>query len=57
MAEQFAPDPFRFSSFSVSELLCREGYFYCPTMNSHRPRSQNTSKEQPLIPEKESRRT
>ena len=30
--------------------------FYCPTMNSHRPRSQNTSKEQALIPEKESRR-
>ncbi len=26
-------------------------------MNSHRPRSQNTSKEQALIPEKESRRT
>ncbi len=31
--------------------------FYCPTMNSHRPRSQNTSKEQALIPEKESKRT
>ncbi len=31
--------------------------FYCHTMNSHRPRSQNTSKEQALIPEKESRRT
>ena len=27
------------------------------TMNSHRPRSQNTAKEQALIPEKESRRT
>ncbi len=26
--------------------------FYCPTMNSHRPRSQNTAKEQALIPEK-----
>ncbi len=25
--------------------------FYCPTMNSHRPRSQNTAKEQALIPE------
>ncbi len=31
--------------------------FYCPTMNSHRPRSQNTAKEQALIPEKDSRRT
>ncbi len=34
-----------------------EAIFYCPTMNSHRPRSQNTAKEQALIPEKESRRT
>jgi hypothetical protein len=31
--------------------------FYCPTMNSHRPRSQNTAKEQAFIPEKDSRRT
>ncbi len=31
--------------------------FYCPTMNNHRPRSQNTAKEQALIPEKDSRRT
>ncbi len=31
--------------------------FYCSTMNSHRPRSQNTAKEQALIPEKDSRRT
>ncbi len=30
--------------------------FYCPTMNSHRPRSQNTAKEQALIPEKDSKR-
>ncbi len=30
--------------------------FYCPTMNSHRPRSQNTTKEQALIPEKDSKR-
>ena len=37
-------------------LLCREGYFYCPSMNSHRPRSQNTAKEQALIPEKDSKR-
>ncbi len=34
-----------------------EAIFYCPTMNSHRPKSQVTSKEQALIPEKESRRT
>jgi hypothetical protein len=37
--------------------VCRGGYFYCPTMNSHRPKSQVTSKEQALIPEKEIRRT
>ncbi len=29
-----------------------KAFFYCPTMNSHRPRSQNTAKEQALIPEK-----
>ncbi len=30
--------------------------FCCPSMNSHRPRSQNTAKEQALIPEKDSER-
>jgi hypothetical protein len=30
--------------------------FYCPSMNSHRPRSQNTTKERALIPEKDSKR-
>ncbi len=30
--------------------------FYCPSMNSHRPRSQNTAKERALIPEKDSKR-
>ncbi len=30
--------------------------FYCPSMNSHCPRSQNTAKEQALIPEKDSKR-
>ncbi len=30
--------------------------FYCPTMNSNRPRSKNTAKEQALIPEKDSKR-
>ncbi len=33
-----------------------EAIFYCPTMTSHRPKSQNTPKEQALIPEKETRR-
>jgi hypothetical protein len=28
--------------------------FYCPSMNSHRPRSQNTTKERTLNPEKDS---
>jgi hypothetical protein len=30
--------------------------FYCPSMNSHRQRSQNTAKERALIPEKDSKR-
>jgi len=30
--------------------------FYCPSMNSHRPRSKNTAKERALIPEKDSKR-
>jgi hypothetical protein len=30
--------------------------FYCPSMNSHRPSSQNTAKERALIPEKDSTR-
>ncbi len=30
--------------------------FYCPSMNSHRPRSQDTAKERTLIPEKDSKR-
>ena len=34
-----------------------EAIFYCPTMNSHRPKSQVTSKEPALNPEKELRRT
>ncbi len=38
-------------------LCAAKAIFYCPTMNSHRPRSQNTSKEQALTPEKESIRT
>jgi hypothetical protein len=30
--------------------------FYCPSMNSHRPRSQNIPKERTLNPEKDSTR-
>ncbi len=45
------------ASFYLNWLCAAKAIFYCPTMNSHRPRSQNTSKEQALIPEKESRRT
>jgi hypothetical protein len=49
----------RYSIYTTTYALniCVEAIFYCPTMTSHRPRSQNTSKEQALIPEKESRRT
>ncbi len=36
--------------------VCREGYFLLPSMNRHRPRSQNTAKEGALIPEKDSKR-
>jgi len=31
-----------------------KAYFYCPSMNSHRPRSQNIPKESTLKPEKDS---
>ncbi len=42
----------------VDSVSCAaKAIFYCPTMNSHRPRSQNTAKEQALIPEKDSKRT
>jgi len=30
--------------------------FYCPSMNSHRPRSHNTAKDRALFPEKDSTR-
>ncbi len=39
----------------IAWCAAEEAIFYCPTMNSHRPKSQNTSKEQALIPEKEIR--
>jgi hypothetical protein len=39
------------------DIICAaKAIFYCPSMNSHRPRSQNTAKEQILIPEKDSKR-
>ncbi len=43
--------------FCVGHDCAAEAIFYCPTMNSHRPKSQVTSKEQALNPEKELRRT
>jgi hypothetical protein len=44
-----------YSCSAVGECAAK-AIFYCPSMNSHRPRSQNTSKEQALIPEKDSKR-
>jgi hypothetical protein len=37
-------------------MCAAKAIFYCPSMNSHRPRSQNTSKERTLNPEKDSTR-
>ncbi len=37
-------------------ICAAKAIFYCPSMNSHRPRSQNTAKEWALIPEKETTR-
>ncbi len=37
-------------------MCAAKAIFYCPSMNSHRPRSQNTAKERTLIPEKDSTR-
>ncbi len=47
----------QFSNSPKFRLCAAKAIFYCPTMNSHRPRSQNTAKEQAFIPEKDSRRT
>ncbi len=41
---------------NVIHYCAAKAIFYYPTMNSHRPKSQVTSKEQALIPEKEIRR-
>ncbi len=43
--------------FLYGRHCAAEAIFYCPTMNSHCPKSQITSKEQGLNPEKELRRT
>ena len=41
--------------FSLVNTFCAaKAIFYCPSMNSHRPRSQNISKESTLNPEKDS---
>jgi hypothetical protein len=56
--KNYATKPEKPSSLKILQNYCAaKAIFYCPTMNSHRPRSQNTAKEQALIPEKESRRT
>ncbi len=48
------PDPLR---QKVTVPTCAaKAIFYCPSMNSHRPRSQDTAKERTLIPEKDSKR-
>ncbi len=40
----------------IYSICAAKAIFYCPSMNSHRPKSQNTAKEQALIPEKDSKR-
>jgi hypothetical protein len=49
--------PFKYETrYKENEECAAKAIFYCPTMNSHRPGSQNTAKEQALIPEKDSKR-
>ncbi len=54
------PPPLFSSSFHITLLLfphhscAAKAIFYCPSMNSHRPRSQNIPKESTLNPEKDS---
>ncbi len=44
-------------NYMITLHVCAvKAIFFCPSMNSHRPRSQNTAKEQALIPEKDSKR-
>ncbi len=40
--------------FIIKYTCAAKAIFYCPSMNSHRPRSQNISKESTLNPEKDS---
>jgi hypothetical protein len=52
---------YTYSTLPVSQILqhnpcAAKAIFYCPSMNSHRPRSQNTAKERTLNPEKDSTR-
>jgi hypothetical protein len=44
-----------YSCSAVGECAAK-AIFYCPSMNTHHPRSQNISKESTLNPEKDSRR-
>jgi hypothetical protein len=48
--------PSNLLSGSTLPSCAAKALFYCPSMNSHRPRSQNTSKERTLNPEKDSTR-
>ncbi len=45
-----------FPPASLIPYCSAKAIFYCPSMNSHRPRSQNTAKERALIPEKDIKR-
>jgi hypothetical protein len=51
------PDPLLTDLQSrINNICAAKAIFYCPSMNSHRPRFQNTAKERALIPEKDSTR-
>jgi hypothetical protein len=43
-------------SRDIKPFCAVKAIFYCPSMNSLRPRCQNTAKERTLIPEKDSTR-
>jgi hypothetical protein len=43
-------------STTLYRYCAAKAIFYCPSMNSHHPRSQNTAKERTLNPEKDSTR-
>jgi hypothetical protein len=49
------PDPYQ-NVMDPQHCYCAaKAFYYCPSMISHRPRSQNISKERALNPEKDSR--